>query len=509
MLRLDASAESGSRKSIVVLLFILLFAGLCSALHAVAKPFWFDELCTVIIARLPGASAIWNALDHAADTQPPAYYLVARFARQLVQDDHLGYRLPSILGLMGTVFCIYIILSRRVSHLSAMVGATFVLCTPLAIYAYEARPYSLMIAFISCAILAWQRIEDSWRYALLLVISLAAAVSMHYYAIFVWPAFLMAEASVWIFHRRFRTGAWASIIAGVLPLLFFSKLLFRLHQILAPNFWAQPSFTQVFTAPNWLFYLGHFWGFTFSAGITAVFLYFEITKTAARVVPECRPVEDKGLKIEEQVFILMLLWLPVIAIIAAEIAHGGMTERYMMPTILGGALAIGYLSGKVPRAMAAILLVLFLTNYALSSFQVVMSALNGSLLDQRTAATRKMQAIIAKDDQADLPIVISNVIRYLPMAYYTPAPLNRKLYLLVESPDLFSAVLAQYTSIGQVESYGDFVSRNREFLVVAGKGGGPGIDFEWLPARLAQDGNTVRLLSATQGTEVYKVTMIP
>jgi hypothetical protein len=519
LLRPVYGAEGGARRSIAVLLLILLAVGLCSALHAVAKPFWYDELCTVIISRLPGASEIWNALEHAADTQPPAYYLVARFARQLVQDDHLGYRLPSILGLMGTVFCIYTILSRRVSRLSAMVGATFVLCTPLAVYAYEARPYSLMIACISCAILAWQRIEDSWRYALFAAISLAAAASLHYYAVLVWPAFIAAETSVWIFHRRFRAGAWAAIVAGALPFLLYSKLLFKLHQALAPNFWAQPSFMQVLTAPNWLFYLGHFWGFTFSAGLTAIFLYFDVAKSAAPGEPELRPVEEKILPIGEQVLILMLLWLPVIAIVVAKITHGGMTERYMMPTILGGALAFGYLSSKVPRAVAAILFVLFLTSYALSSFHVVKIALNGSLLNRRAAAIHKVQAIAAEYDGDGLPIVISNSVRYLPLAYYTPVESNRMLFTIADpdtavrfsayksdSVDLDLLVLRQYFPL-QVEEYDGFVSRHREFLLVTYPAGGLGEDFEWLPARLVQGGNTVRLLSATAETEVYNVTM--
>jgi hypothetical protein len=520
LLRPVNGAEGDARRNIAVLLLILLAVGMCSALHAVAKPFWYDEICTVVVCRLSSASEIWNALNHAVDTNPPAYYLVARFARQLVQDDHLGYRLPSILGLMGTVFCIYVILSRRVSRLSALVGATFVLCTPLAVYAYEARPYSLMIACISCAILAWQRIEDSWRYALLAAISLAAAASLHYYAILVWPAFIVAETSVWIFHRRFRVRAWASILAGALPLLLYLKLLLKLHQALAPDFWAQPSFMQVLTAPNWLFYLGHFWGFTFSAGITAIFLYFDFANTAAPGEPGRRPVGKKVLTIGEQVLIFMLLWLPVIAVVAAKITHGGMTERYMMPTILGGALAFGYLSSKVPRAVAAILLVLFLTSYALSSFHVVKSALNGSLLDQRTAATHEVQAIVAEDDQAGLPIVISNAVRYLPLAYYTPVESNRMLYTIADSDAAvrFSAnkndsvdrallVLRQYFPI-QVEDYGGFVSRHREFLVVAGSGRGLGEGFEWLPVRLALEGNTVRLLSTTAGTEIYKVTMM-
>src|ERR1039457_1762228 len=142
LLRLTTSTEFGARRSVVVLVLILLAVGLCSALHAVAKPFWYDEICTVILCRLQSALEIWKALNNAADTNPPVFYLVARLTRRLVSDDHLGYRLPSILGLLGTIFCIYVILSRRVTHLSALVGATFVLCTPLADYAYEARPYA-------------------------------------------------------------------------------------------------------------------------------------------------------------------------------------------------------------------------------------------------------------------------------------------------------------------------------------------------------------------------------
>jgi hypothetical protein len=76
-----------------------------------------------------------------------------------------------------------------------------------------------------------------------------------------------------------------------------------------------------------------------------------------------------------------------------------------------------------------------------------------------------------------------------------------------DSVDRALLVLRQYFPI-QVEDYGGFVSRHREFLVVAGSGRGLGEGFEWLPVRLALEGNTVRLLSTTAGTEIYKVTMM-
>src|ERR1035437_2037628 len=192
----------GPRASLAVLMLILLGVGLCSALHAVAKPFWYDEIITTIVCHLPTVPAIWHALDSAADTNPPFFYVVFRLAGRLISDDHLGYRLPSILGLLGTVLCIYIALARRLSRLSALVAATSVLCTPLASYAFEARPYAHMLGCISGAVVAWQRIDDSMLWALVVAIALAMAESLHYYAILVWPAFVVAELSVCIVRRR-------------------------------------------------------------------------------------------------------------------------------------------------------------------------------------------------------------------------------------------------------------------------------------------------------------------
>jgi hypothetical protein len=435
--------------------------------------------------------------------------------RRLVLDDHLGYRLPSILGLLGTVFCIYVILSKRINHLSALLGATFVLCTQLADYAYEARPYALVIGCISGAILAWQRIDDSRLYSVIVALTLAAAVSLHYYAILVWPAFLMGETSVWIFQRRFRIGAWTALVAGALPLLFFAPLLLKLRQYYGQNFWAKPSIKEAFLAHDWLFTFGGHWGVLFAAGVTVIVLYVSITRTGQSDGSGNRQVEVGAFPIEEQALTLMLLWLPVIAVAAAKVSHGGMTERYMLPTVLGGALALGYVIDKMPSAGRLLLLILLLINYAFSSVSVARNLIKGSLLETRTAATREV-AMVGQLAESALPIVISDELRYLPMAYYTPADSNGRLYAIADpqaavmsadsksdSVDLALLVLRLYFPL-QVEDYIGFVSRHREFLLVLGGG-----RFDWWPARLAHDGYTLRLLSAEGGTKVYKVTVTP
>src|SRR5258707_13480968 len=45
--------------------------------RAVQKPFWFDELFTIVLSRLD-PSTLWRALSHGADLNPPGIYLLTR-----------------------------------------------------------------------------------------------------------------------------------------------------------------------------------------------------------------------------------------------------------------------------------------------------------------------------------------------------------------------------------------------------------------------------------------------
>ena len=199
-LRVSARTANG------VLFFVLMVVAGLSVFHAIIKPFWFDEICTLIVAQLRSMTDVWDALKAAADGNPPVYYAIVRLAHAVIPDEHLALRLPSILGVMIVIACLYISLSSRIDRLSVLVGSTFVLCTRIGSYAYEGRPYALMLACVSVAILAWLRMERSRGYAVLLGIALALSVSMHYWAVLVWPAFVIAEATVVVVYRRLRVG---------------------------------------------------------------------------------------------------------------------------------------------------------------------------------------------------------------------------------------------------------------------------------------------------------------
>jgi len=506
------TASRGAR----ILLIVLFVAAIRSTLISIAKPFWYDELCTVLVSRLPGAPAIWNALRQGADGQPLPYYMIVRFFQRFVPDDHLAARLPSILGLLATVTVTYFILAKRVSQLSALIGASFVLCTILAGYGCEARPYALLLACVSAAVFCWQRIDESMFWALLTAISLAAAVSVHYYAFLVWPAFILAELSVLAARRRLRWAAWLALAAGITPYLFLAPVLLEYRRNFAAHFSSLPSAMQVFYSHDWLFEVSAHWGWSFAVLVTV----FLVTARPRAVRLGSQAHSGAGLAslpLEELILILTLLWLPAIAVLVVKLGHGGMTLRYMLPAVLGGALAVGCAIERAPAFWQKLLLLVLVVQFGAPGFSQVKSALTGSLLEQRRSAALEVANIESRAGDPGLPVVIADGLQYLPTLYYAPVDEKTRLFYVADpraalqfsnakSDTLDLTYVAQeQASLVQTWNYESFLAAHQRFILVASQDW----DFQWLPARLVHDGYTLRFLSGANGNSIFDVNLAP
>ena len=159
----SAQRTVAQRTGAVGVLLIVTGVLLVSALEAYSTPFWHDEMYTAILSQLPDSQALSRALSDGVDGNPPLFYYLTRFSRVLIPDDHLAYRTPSIAGFLLVLVCIYAIVSTRVDRLSALAASSLLLALPVASYAYEARPYTPMVACVCCAVLAWQRVGHGHR----------------------------------------------------------------------------------------------------------------------------------------------------------------------------------------------------------------------------------------------------------------------------------------------------------------------------------------------------------
>src|SRR5260370_18112356 len=184
----------------LVFLSLIYFAAV--AAKAQLKPFWFDEIFTVYLSRLDFAS-LWKGLSEAVGLNPPGIYLFTKLSQKMFGGEGLIVsRIPSMLGVWIMLLCLYQFVSTRCGRLYGLAAVVFATTTAAIPYAYEARPYGLVLGFVGVAILCWQRARETRHRPLvlaLLALSLAGAISLHYYTALVFAALGVAElARTWL-----------------------------------------------------------------------------------------------------------------------------------------------------------------------------------------------------------------------------------------------------------------------------------------------------------------------
>src|SRR5689334_7230154 len=156
-------------------LFVVGYLWLTCA-RANRKLFWFDELFSVTLARLPDVRALWSALEQGVDFNPPLFYLLTRWSELALGESHIGARLPEILAVGILCVCVFAFVARRSSVLGGIVAMLFPLTTTAYWYASEARPHALVLGCCGVALVSWQRAAEQERRRAGWLIALALAL---------------------------------------------------------------------------------------------------------------------------------------------------------------------------------------------------------------------------------------------------------------------------------------------------------------------------------------------
>ena len=133
---------------------------LATCYRASRKLFWFDELFTVYISRLPDLASVWNALKEGADFNPPLFYALTKFFESLDGEGPIATRLPAILGFWIFCLCLFRFVSIRTSVLAGLISMLFPLVTTAYFYAYEARAHGVVLGFCGIALICWQAADS-------------------------------------------------------------------------------------------------------------------------------------------------------------------------------------------------------------------------------------------------------------------------------------------------------------------------------------------------------------
>ena len=470
--------------------------------HARNKPFWYDEVVTIMAASAPDAGATWKKAQ-AMDANPPLLHLLTHFSIQWFGAGEIGVRVPAIVGFWVFCLCMYRFTLRRVGIYYALLALLLPIATEAYSYAYEARAYGLELAFCGLALVAWQMAAEGSRRLLacaLLAISLACAILCHYYAILVYLPLAGGEAFRTWRARRIDWPVWAAFAAGGAPVVWHVANI----KLVVDNFshptWAPAYAEQI--VEFWENALQHTLRFlVLGVAILAVWMIRRGGTTGA--------VEDAGsppaLVDYELVAGTLFLAIPIFAVGAGLLVTHMFTGRYALLSLTGVVLLTPMIIARLAHGRA-------LPGFAL----FCLSLLPLMFVTLEIPPGRRPWAdepILVKALQQG-PVVVADGQLFLQMWQYAPDALKPNILFVADDAAAikymgFDAIdgglrgLRPWASV-QVIPYQDFAAPGREFLLYQNP-----LKPGWLLSKIVADGGSADLLELTSYRLLYRARLKP
>jgi hypothetical protein len=454
-------------KRAILAVFSIVYFGL-TFYRASRKLFWFDELFTVYLCRLPDFKSLWHAVLNGADFNPPLLYLVTQFSERIFGEGHIATRLPEILGFWVFCLCLFRFVSLRLSVLSACVSLLFPLVTGAYWYAYEARAHGLVLGFCGIALVSWQAAAENtarrgwWLFAL--GGSLACALLTHSFAFLIFAPIILGELWRTKSGKHLDWPVWTAIGVSSMALVASIPLVSKVVTEVGsdPFFFANlvrlKGFYRALLLPN---------------GADVFVGWFILT---------CMFYEEReslGLKRSFRRYEVFALWafvaIPVFEYGAVKFTGAPFLSRYAASAIAGFAGVLGAAVSKRPAlALGTILLIAAQIGWDFKRFtsgSVLVEPSTDYQISTRIHEFGERYEWMAEDKT--LPIVLIDNADFLPTSFYAPVKMTPQLvYVAWPKRDLNGKLLARMrvccNSEPAVVELADFLASHDAFLVYGG-----------------------------------------
>jgi hypothetical protein len=468
---------------VVALFSVLYFVDV--SVRASEKYFWYDEVITLYICRLPTFHDSWQAVIHGVDYNPPLFYVILRAFRSVFGDGLIGSRIPDILGFW--IFCVC--LFRVVYRTSGVLPALFAMLLPMATgayyYAYEARPHGIVLGCCGLVVLLWQLASESRAagrsservYLLAFSITLLAASLIHFYALLLPFPFVCAEL---LYSVRFRTVRWRNWIAIIVPPFIgavCALVLVRNYQTLVGKEFYPPSLGQ----------LAQFYILILAPAALILFCAILLFGFDGLVNIRRRPDqfrEGAMLAPETVVIGLGFLACPLVAIVLNMAANGPSVTRYFLSGLTGVCLLLGWRIGRCARpllvgSVLCIGLAGFVTKHSISMLVRYSHGIGEDLgepvagipLNTTPGKPLLTHALLTRNAGGNLPIFVFLNLDFYYLDYYAPA-LSPRLYFAPHADSIsyrLGPLVRTWCRLhyNKEETTTEFLATNNDFLFYA------------------------------------------
>ncbi len=453
----------GERFALPLLAVVSVLYWLVTCAFASRKLLWNDELYTYYMARLPSMGDVWAALLARGEQLPPFFYVVTRTSWHLFGVGNIAMRLPEMVGFWAMCLALYVFVARRTTRIAGVCAAVFPLVTSFYYYAFEARPYGIVLGCAATALACWQAATSEGRRSVPLAglaFALAGAVSMHYYAVFVVGALGLGEAVRTLRRGTLNLPVWCALGLPVMVLLLHLPLI-RAAAAYSGAFWAPPQWVNV---PDYYVNL-----LVPAVAPAAAVLVFGVL--AAALASGSAVEEDVGRPpVHELAAVVGFVAIPIVAVVLAKTVTGAFVDRYAISGLVGCAALAGFGIGMAARRRASLPLV---TAVCLVSWFVLNSAREyiqptGVSQPVRQGTVDRPAQWTAGWRASGLPVVVADPHSFVVLSHYAAPELRPSLVYLADP------VLAlKYLGHNSIERgmldligpwFGMHVVRYREFM---------------------------------------------
>jgi hypothetical protein len=450
-------------------------------------------------------TGLWDALVRGTDLNPPLYYIAVKLCMQVLGEGALATRLPALLGFVAASLALFVFMRRRAGVTVAVMAAIIPSLTGAYRYSFNGRPYGLVLGLCAMALVAWQArgLPGSHRLApVLCAVSIAAAISTHYYAVLMLPPLAAGELARTLIRKQVDWTMALAIVLGLTPLVLFRPLIVGTREF-AAAFWSpgRPADLLMFyldlSSPLGLLLFGA------ACGLTLAILWNRFVRASAPPTASSTPA-DPILSADEIVVALALAALPVFGFALALIT-GAFHGRYVLPAVLGVAILIGWwtAAGLRDRRFATVFVGVLFLAFAARQMGSALGIARGPA--DHVAPYRQ----ILSRAEADAPVVASRALTFLPMAHYLAGPERARVIYLTRPADVVRQdgadtgsralrLLSQVVPLN-VEDYDAFVAAHDRFYLY-----GP---TSWLTQKLLRDHAELRLLFESGDSQLHAVRM--
>lgn len=501
---MPGAGGAGAMRVRVVLVLLLFSAAffLNTVAAAHRKPFWHDEIFTILVARLQSIGTIWRAAADGLDFMPPLNAMLTHALGRVAGEGPVVTRIPPMIGVWLACLAVFAIVRRRSNLVLAACAPMLLLWTAGFRYAVDARGYGLMLGLFGVSAFAWSEATRGTRRTVhlpLLAVCLAAGVWAHYYA-----ALNVASLALGQVVRDFRRkevdwGVWCAFAAACVFMLPLVSL-----------------------AGSALAHTGRSWTLVDPAGLFGTYAFIlkplattsmlgglallAIVGRVARITTQA-PIDAQRIPVHEVIAAAACLLIPAAGVLAGRAGVVAFAERYALSAVVGAVPSVLLVVWVVSRRsrLGAWLVCAFLAVNLAQSTRAGLASLASPYPDPVAERPALVQGL-ERGEQ----VCVTGGLMYLQYWYYAPERLKPRLHYLVDpaaarrlmatdSFDIGLSALRRWSTVSAPD-YDRFISAHPRFLVY---GAGSG----WLLDRLGESGATVRQTGVELGFRIYDVAL--